>query len=138
MLGSSGFNIVRRRVGRAPRTGLWPPKRQTVEGLFAITGLIPESRPLEIVQTSFQWNYTTFLNIGFVGVFAYLYWLYRHRNRLGGGRGHAYDPVCGMQVRAANAPASTQHAGRTVYFCSDRCRGRFEGEPDRYAERASG
>jgi len=109
-----------------------------VEGLFAITGLIPESRPLEIVQTSFQWNYTTFLNIGFVGVFAYLYWLYRHRNRLGGGRGHAYDPVCGMQVRAANAPASTQHAGRTVYFCSDRCRGRFEGEPDRYAERASG
>jgi uncharacterized protein len=109
-----------------------------VEGLFAITGLIPESRPNEIVSTSFQWNYTTFLNIGFLGVFAYLYWLHRHRDQLGGGRGYASDPVCGMQVRVANAPVSMQHEGRTVYFCSDRCRERFEAEPDRYAVRASG
>ena len=112
--------------------------RQTVEGLFAITGLIPESRPLEIVQTSFQWNYTTFLNIGFVGVFAYLYWLYRHRDRLGGGQGYALRPCLRDAGARRQRPASTHHAGRTVYFCSDRCRGRFEGEPDRYAERASG
>src|SRR5713101_3672764 len=34
-----------------------------VEGLFSITGLIPSTRPTNIVATHFQWNYTTFLNI---------------------------------------------------------------------------
>ncbi|TML89285.1 MAG: YHS domain-containing protein [Actinobacteria bacterium] len=108
-----------------------------VEGLFSLTGLMPETRPREIVATSFHWNYTTFLNVTFLGLFAYLYWLYRHRERLGGGRGYALDPVCGMQVRIVNAPASADHAGRTVYFCSDRCRERFEAEPDRYTEKAA-
>jgi uncharacterized membrane protein YraQ (UPF0718 family)/YHS domain-containing protein len=108
-----------------------------VEGLFALTGLIPEARTKEIVTTSFQWNYTTLLNIAFLGLFAYLYWLYRQRGRLGGGRGYALDPVCGMQVRVVNAPASAHHAGRTVYFCSDRCREQFEAEPDRYTEKAT-
>lgn len=57
-----------------------------VEGLFAITGGIPKNRPENIVTTRFQWNYTTFLNLLFIVVFAVLYWLYRNRERLGGGR----------------------------------------------------
>src|SRR5207302_10570839 len=36
-----------------------------VEGLFALLGGIPHSRPETIVATHFQWNYTTFLNIVF-------------------------------------------------------------------------
>ncbi|MBV9040323.1 MAG: permease [Acidimicrobiia bacterium] len=97
-----------------------------VEGLFAAFGEVPDVRPKEIVATHFQWNYTTFLNIVFVGVFAALYWLYRNRGRLGGGVEHATDPICGMQVQTSNAPASTVVDGERVYFCSDHCRERFD------------
>src|SRR5438093_10998100 len=40
-----------------------------VEGLFSGLGLVPKSRPEQIVHTGFQWNYTTFLNIVFLVVF---------------------------------------------------------------------
>jgi len=103
------------------------------EGIFAATGAIPTSRPHEVVTTHFEWNYTTFLNIAFLGVFAALYWLYRNRERLGGGQGYAIDPVCGMQVQTAHAPATTEFQGRRFWFCADRCRERFEGSPARFA-----
>jgi YHS domain-containing protein/uncharacterized membrane protein YraQ (UPF0718 family) len=96
-----------------------------VEGLFAVVGGIPKARPERIVTTRFEWNYTTFLNIVFLAVFAGLYWLYRNRERLGGGIGYGIDPVCGMQVECANAPASATHDGTTYWFCSDRCRESF-------------
>jgi hypothetical protein len=97
-----------------------------VEGLFSLFGAVPgHPTNKEIVATHFQWNYTTFLNIVFLGVFAVLYWLYRNRERFGGGAEHATDPVCGMQVRRSDAPASTVVDGERVYFCSDRCRERF-------------
>jgi uncharacterized membrane protein YraQ (UPF0718 family)/YHS domain-containing protein len=96
------------------------------EGLFRAAGLVPTSRPNQIVSTSFQWNYTTVLNIVFLAVFGVLFWTYRNRERLGGGRGYAIDPVCGMQVESAHAPATCQHDGRQLYFCSDRCREKFE------------
>src|SRR5207253_2556231 len=72
-----------------------------VEGLFSAAGLVPSTRPQMIVTTHFAWNYTTYLNIIFLALFAVLYWLYRHRERFGGGVGYALDPVCGMQVRTA-------------------------------------
>ena len=96
-----------------------------VEGLFAAFDLIPTSHPAEIVGTHFEWNYTTFLNILFLGVFAVIYSLHRNRERFGGGRGYATDPVCGMQVETSNAPASAMVGGATYYFCSDHCRERF-------------
>jgi uncharacterized membrane protein YraQ (UPF0718 family)/YHS domain-containing protein len=97
-----------------------------VEGIFWLFDALPENRPKEIVATHFQWNYTTFLNIFFLGVFAVMYWLYRNRERLGGGVETATDPMCGMQVNRRNAPASTVVDGERVYFCSDHCRQRFE------------
>jgi uncharacterized protein len=90
------------------------------------------------VGTSFQWNYTTFLNILFLAVFAVLYWLHRNRARLGGGRGYATDPVCGMQVQVANAPAQTFDGGHAYYFCSDHCCDKFRGDPDRYSRSSTG
>ena len=104
-----------------------------VEGLFGVTGLTPTSRPGTIVTTHFEWNYTTFLNIAFLTVFGVLYWLYRNRERLGGGAGYAIDPVCGMQVATANAPAHTRHSGNTVWFCSDRCHERFAADPTKFS-----
>jgi YHS domain-containing protein/uncharacterized membrane protein YraQ (UPF0718 family) len=108
-----------------------------VEGIFSLFGAIPGSRPEQIVETSFRWNYTTFLNIAFLGGFAVLFWLHRNRERLGGGQGYAIDPICGMQVETAHAPAASQHDGHTVYFCSDRCRERFDADPARFASRAA-
>jgi hypothetical protein len=81
------------------------------------------------VETSFHWNYTTFLNLVFIGIAGYLYWLYRNRERLGGGAGYATDPVCGMQVQTANAPAGRAHDGHEHWFCSDHCAGRFDADP---------
>jgi uncharacterized membrane protein YraQ (UPF0718 family)/YHS domain-containing protein len=96
------------------------------ELLFDGIGWIPHAGHGEVVHSRFEWNYTTYLNFVFLIVFGLLYWLYRHRARLGGGQGYAIDPICGMQVQMANAPASTVRNGERVYFCSDHCRERFE------------
>ncbi len=103
-----------------------------VGAIFSGAGLVPRHRPTQIVSTSFHWNYTTFLNIAFMGLFAYLYWLYRNRDRLGGGAGYAIDPVCGMQVRTTNAPAHRHHGHHDHWFCSDHCAQRFDRDPERF------
>jgi YHS domain-containing protein/uncharacterized membrane protein YraQ (UPF0718 family) len=103
------------------------------EYLFKAVGLHPPVRPKVVVMTGFSWNYTTVLNLVALIAFAGLYWLYRNRERFGGGQGYAKDPVCGMQVEIAHAPATTRHDGSTVFFCSDHCLHRFEADPQRYA-----
>ena len=102
------------------------------EYLFNGAGLVPVGRPAQVVQPSFQWNYTTYLNLVFLGVFGLLFWLYRNRERLGGGAGYAIDPVCGMQVERQLAPASARGGDQRYFFCSDRCRDRFVADPDRF------
>jgi uncharacterized protein len=101
----------------------------TVEYLFRAAGIVPTERPSVVAETSFAWNYTTFLNIVFLLVFAGLWWLARNQRRLGGGVGYAIDPVCGMQVEVANAPARAERDGEVFHFCSDHCRRRFEEQP---------
>jgi uncharacterized membrane protein YraQ (UPF0718 family)/YHS domain-containing protein len=96
-----------------------------VEGIFGAFGAIPTSRPETIVDAHFSWNYTTYLNIVFLGVLAVLYWLYRTRAR-GDASAYATDPVCSMQVEKDNAPAHRVVDGRPVWFCSDRCAERYE------------
>ena len=44
----------------------------------------------------------------------------------------AIDPVCGMTVDPATAPASLVHEGRTWYFCCPRCAERFRADPGKY------
>jgi hypothetical protein len=95
------------------------------ELLFHAAGAVPTTRPATPVTTGFSWNYTTYLNIVFLALFALLYWTYRNRGRLGTGDRYARDPVCGMQVEMAHAPASLQDGGQRVYFCSDHCAQRF-------------
>jgi YHS domain-containing protein/uncharacterized membrane protein YraQ (UPF0718 family) len=104
------------------------------EGIFLAAGIIPTTRPTTVAPAHFQWNYTTCLNIVFLALFGLLYWTYRNRERLGGGSGYALDPVCGMQVETANAPASVLHDGHPIHFCSDHCRHRFEADPARFAK----
>ena len=45
---------------------------------------------------------------------------------------YAIDPVCGMQVQTANAPAHRNHNGHDVWFCADRCAERFDRDPEKY------
>jgi len=43
------------------------------------------------------------------------------------------DPVCAMDVVPGQAPGgSTDHAGKTYWFCSQGCREKFVGDPARY------
>ena len=71
-------------------------------------------------------NYTTVLNVIALVGFAVIYWLYRNRERFGGGAGYAKDPICGMQVQVSLAPAQRTRHGHTFYFCSDHCAHRFD------------
>jgi uncharacterized membrane protein YraQ (UPF0718 family)/YHS domain-containing protein len=95
------------------------------EALFHALGWVPTERPHTIVETHFAWNYTTFLNIAFLGVFAVLYVLHRNQARLGGGARTATDPICGMQVDKANAPAHVADGRGEHWFCSEHCRDRY-------------
>ena len=96
-----------------------------VEYVFRGATIEPTRRPVSVAPTEFRWNYTTYLNILFLLVLAALWWLARNQRRLGGGGGYAIDPVCGMQVEIATAPACAERDGQVVYFCSDHCRHRF-------------
>ncbi|HEV7526874.1 MAG TPA: permease [Acidimicrobiia bacterium] len=100
-----------------------------IEGIFSAFGAIPTNRPEAVVPQRFLWNYTTFLNIAFLAVFAALYFLSRKPEvddaSSGGGR-YATDPICGMQVEKANAPAHIARGGVEEWFCSDGCRDRYE------------
>ncbi|MEO6842261.1 MAG: heavy metal translocating P-type ATPase [Bradyrhizobium sp.] len=44
----------------------------------------------------------------------------------------AIDPVCGMKVNPATAKHRFAHQGQDYFFCSGRCRERFEAEPEKY------
>ncbi|MDA8313020.1 MAG: permease [Actinomycetota bacterium] len=105
----------------------------TTEAIFTAAGTVPTSRPLRVVPEHFSLDYTTVLNIVFLVVFAVLYWAYRNRERLGGGTGYAIDPVCGMQVERASAPATATFEAQRFFFCSDRCASRFGTDPTRFA-----
>ncbi|NMM33114.1 MAG: heavy metal translocating P-type ATPase [Phycicoccus sp.] len=43
------------------------------------------------------------------------------------------DPVCGMNVDAAQAAASVEHEGHTYSFCSQGCAATFTADPHHYA-----
>jgi uncharacterized membrane protein YraQ (UPF0718 family) len=106
-----------------------------VEYVFQWLQVPPPARPEMVVHTGFSWNYTTFLNIAALLGFAVLYWLYRHRDLTSGQ--YAKDPVCGMQVEVAHAPASRRFESQTIYFCSDHCAHRFDADPRRFAAAAA-
>ncbi|MDQ2728707.1 MAG: permease [Actinomycetota bacterium] len=100
------------------------------EELFKALGWVPATRPTVIAGDSLGLNYTSVLDVLALVAFGALYWLYRNRDRFGGGEGYVKDPVCGMQVERRHAPASADHDGGPMYFCSDRCRDRFVSGPD--------
>ena len=47
----------------------------------------------------------------------------------------ANDPVCGMKVDPHTAEHRATYEGHTYYFCSARCREKFEADPAHYLEK---
>ena len=45
------------------------------------------------------------------------------------------DPVCGMTIEQKDAVGSVHHGGKTYYFCSESCKGRFQQKPGDYMEK---
>jgi Cu+-exporting ATPase len=48
------------------------------------------------------------------------------------------DPVCGMTVDPAKAAAREERKGKTYFFCSAGCAGKFAAEPEKYLFPAQG
>jgi YHS domain-containing protein len=46
----------------------------------------------------------------------------------------AKDPVCGMMVDEKKAAATSQHKGKSYYFCSVACKQQFEKNPNQYVK----
>ena len=69
-----------------------------VEFLFQGLGLVPTERDAKVVQASVTWNYTTVLNIVFLGLAAALVWRYFRR---GGGV---------AMLRMMDTPMEAEHA----------------------------
>ncbi len=42
------------------------------------------------------------------------------------------DPVCGMDVDADSAVATSEHMGKTFYFCAQGCKEKFDQTPMKY------
>ena len=47
----------------------------------------------------------------------------------------ATDPVCGMEVDEKKAAATSEHKGRTYYFCAPGCKKAFDANPEKYLKR---
>jgi hypothetical protein len=90
------------------------------EGLMTALGAVPDHRPRLVAPEHFAWDHTTALNlIALVGLALVI----RAARRVdpAAAATYAIDPVCGMQVERANAPATHGVGDSRIYFCSERC-----------------
>ncbi|MBI2568835.1 MAG: heavy metal translocating P-type ATPase [Candidatus Schekmanbacteria bacterium] len=46
------------------------------------------------------------------------------------------DPVCCMDIDPADAAGTSEHQGRTIYFCSPGCKKKFDPDPARYMDQS--
>ena len=44
------------------------------------------------------------------------------------------DVVCGMEIDPAKAAGTSQHEGKTYYFCSTGCKAKFDANPAKFAK----
>jgi uncharacterized membrane protein YraQ (UPF0718 family)/YHS domain-containing protein len=113
-----------------------------VGGAFQLLGLAPTNHHVTLFETQPTWNYTTFLDIGFVILMAVMAWrfittggfemLRAHARRPAAQAQPVRDPVCGMSVDPATAAEKVGYEGSTYYFCSASCRSTFMKDPARY------
>ncbi len=44
------------------------------------------------------------------------------------------DPVCGMEIDKSEAAATSEHMGKTFYFCAQGCKKQFAENPMKYSK----
>ena len=42
------------------------------------------------------------------------------------------DVVCGMEIDSESAAGTSEHQGKTYYFCGPGCKAAFDKDPDAY------
>lgn len=47
--------------------------------------------------------------------------------------GPVTDPVCHMKIDPKDAAGTSEHEGKTIYFCSVGCKRQFDADPAKYA-----
>jgi uncharacterized protein len=114
-----------------------------VGGAFQLLGLAPTNHHVTVFETQPTWNYTTFLDVGFLILMAVMAWrffttggmemLRAHARRPEPGAKLVRDPVCGMSVDPATAKERVGYMSTAYYFCSADCRSAFDKNPARYA-----
>lgn len=106
-----------------------------VEGIFSFAGIAPHAVSHHLITAAgISWDSTSYLDLVALAVGIASVLARRYRSGGAGGGELATDPVCGMQVRAATAPASLSYGGTTVYFCSDRCKARCAENRERFLQ----
>jgi hypothetical protein len=77
-----------------------------------------------MAMNHFGWNYTTILDAIFLLILIVVFWLYKTADASATSE-FAQDPICGMQVRKDDAPASLEYEGAMYYFCMEGCKENF-------------
>jgi len=154
------LNIYRKYYGRRMSLYLLATSYAAMAGAglligvaFQVLGLTPDRHHIAVFETVPTWNYTTFLNLAFIGLLAVLGWRFlttgglemlramsvpagHHQHENGGhemeNEGTALDPVCGMTVNKETAEHRSVLGGRTYYFCSAGCKQSFDKDPEKY------
>ena len=92
--------------------------------IFTSAGLVPAGRGGAVSGRHVSFGATGVADLAALVLLAGVFVLAR-RARARPAPRFATDPVCRMRVERASAPASLEHEGVVVFFCSERCRDRF-------------
>ena len=94
------------------------------QGIFSALHLVPVQMHQAMAMNHFGWNYTTILDAIFLLILIVVFWLYKTADASATSE-FAQDPICGMQVRKDDAPASLEYEGAMYYFCMEGCKENF-------------
>lgn len=94
------------------------------EGIFYLLKAIPTRSSMAMSKSHFGFNATTILNGLALLLLMAIFYFYKNPVQ-DGESDFAQDPICGMQVRKSDAPASYVRGGVTYYFCMQGCKDAF-------------
>ena len=100
------------------------------EGIFQAIHQSPSRASMAMGQKHFGLNATTILNAVALLLACVIYYFYK-RPVESETSDFAQDPICGMQVRKSDAPASYLHEGKMYYFCMEGCKEGYIKELER-------
>jgi len=94
------------------------------EGIFTLLKQVPSHHNMVMGSKHFGLNATTILN-GIALLLAVATYYFYKNPPTSASSDFAQDPICGMQVRKSDAPASYLYEGVMYYFCMEGCKEAF-------------